>query len=181
LDRVTAITYNWRVISSPVKVCDRKELVREVNEAIVFGQLISDTLVKSIMWDEKKYSRSRTGRYVQRNMESQTKYCEDASVLRVSGTLVCGSCENFALNGRLTPRTSFCRSPSMRDAEISNAPAFSLSDLETFVVCQNIERYSRLMTEAMNTNKRLTLEKLLAEERKKLLTRCPLMISDTDD
>jgi hypothetical protein len=158
-----------------------KKLMREVNEAIVFDPLANDTLVKSTMWDEKKYSPSRTGPYVPRNMESPTKYCEDGSVLRVSGTFVGGSFESFALNGRLTPRTSFCRSPSMRDAERSNAPAVRLSDLETFVVCQNIRRYSRLMTEAMNTNKRLTLEKLLAEERKKLMTRCPVVISGTGD
>jgi hypothetical protein len=59
----------------------------------------------------------------------------------------------------------------MRDVMRANALGIRLSDLETFVVCQNIERYSRLMAEVTSTDKRLTLEKLLAEERAKLRTR----------
>jgi hypothetical protein len=178
---VTAIRYNWRDNSYSVKIYWRKKFVCEVNEPIVPDQLINDTLVKSVMWKEKKYSSSGTGACVQGNMESSEKYCEDGSVLRVSGTLAAGSSENFAPNGRLTPRASFCGSPSMRDADVSNAPGVRLSDLETFVLCQNIERYSKLMTETMNTAKRLTLERLLAEERSKLLTRCPVVISGTGD
>jgi hypothetical protein len=181
LDRVTALRYNWRDNSYFVKIYWRKKFVCEVNEPIVPDQLTEDTLVKSAMWKEKKYSPSRTGAYVQRNMESPEKYCEGGSVLRVSGTLAAGSSENFALNGRITPRASFCRSPSMRDADASSPPGVRLSDLETFVLCQNIERYSKLMTETMNTDKRLTLERLLAEERSKLLTRCPVVISGTGD
>jgi len=69
----------------------------------------------------------------------------------------------------------------MRDATPPNAPEIRLSDLETFVVCQNIERYLRLMTEVMNTDKRRTLEKLLAEERSKLQTRRADGISGTGD
>lgn len=65
----------------------------------------------------------------------------------------------------------------MRDAMVPNALGMRLSDLETFVVCQNIERYSRLMAEATSTDKRLTLEKLLAEELAKLRTRCLVVLS----
>ena len=102
-------------------------------------------------------------------MESRAKYCEGGSVLRVSGTFVRGSFEGSALTEGLAPRVGLCRKPSMHGALIPHAPGAKLSELETFVVCQNIKRYSRLMTEAMNTDKRLTLEKLLAEERTKLL------------
>ena len=87
--------------------------------------------------------------------------------MRVSGTFVRGSFEGSALTEGLAPRVGLCRKPSMHGALIP--PGAKLSELETFVVCQNIKRYSRLMTEAMNTDKRLTLEKLLAEERTKLL------------
>jgi hypothetical protein len=59
----------------------------------------------------------------------------------------------------------------MRDAMLPNALGIRLSDLEAFVVCQNIERYSRLMAEATSTDKRLLLEKLLAEELAKLRTK----------
>ena len=69
----------------------------------------------------------------------------------------------------------------MRDARIPNALEIRLSDLETFVVCQNIKRYLRLITEAMDAHERSTLEKLLAEERMKLQTRRPVAISDTDN
>jgi hypothetical protein len=65
----------------------------------------------------------------------------------------------------------------MHAAVVPNTFGISLSDLETFVVCQNIERYSRLMAEATSTDKRLTLEKLLAEERAKLRTRRLVVLS----
>jgi len=69
----------------------------------------------------------------------------------------------------------------MRDAGIPDALEIRLSDLETFVVCQNIKRYLRLIAEAMNAEERSTLEKLLAEERMKLQTRRPAAISGTDN
>jgi hypothetical protein len=96
------------------------------------------------------------------------KYCEDASVLRVSGTFRAESFETLALGEWLTPRNGLCGSHSLRDAMLLNALGVRLSDLETFVVWQNIERYSRLIAEATSTDQRLTLEKLLAEERAKL-------------
>jgi hypothetical protein len=94
------------------------------------------------------------------------KYCEDASVLRVSGTFGAGSFET--LSEWLTPRNGLYESHSLPDAMLLNALGVRLSDLETFVVWQNIERYSRLIAEATSTDQRLTLEKLLAEERAKL-------------
>lgn len=54
----------------------------------------------------------------------------------------------------------------MYDADVAHA--VRLSELETFVVCQNIQRYSQLMLQTIDTDKRSTLEKLLAEERAKL-------------
>ena len=69
----------------------------------------------------------------------------------------------------------------MRDAGKPDALEISSSDLETFVVCQNIKRYLRLIAEAMNADERSTLEKLLAEERMKLQTRRPVEISGTDN
>jgi hypothetical protein len=141
----------------------------EVNAGILFDQLINDTLTRSIVPEDKKYSVSIAQPYVRGNMESRAKYCKGGSASRVSGTFMRRSLEESALTERLTPRAGLCRKPSMRGALIPNAPGTSLSELETFVVCQNIERYSRLMTEAMTTDKRLTLEKLLAEERTKLL------------
>jgi hypothetical protein len=82
-----------------------------------------------------------------------------------------GSFETLALSEWLTPRTGLCGRHSMRDVTRLNALGIRLSDLETFVVCQNIERYSKLMAEATSTDKRIILEKLLAEERAKLRTR----------
>jgi hypothetical protein len=99
------------------------------------------------------------------------KYCEDASVLRVSGTFGAGSFETLTVSEWLTPRTGLCGSHLLRDAMLLNALGVRLSDLETFVVWQNIERYSRLIAEATSTDQRLTLEKLLAEERAKLRPR----------
>jgi hypothetical protein len=56
----------------------------------------------------------------------------------------------------------------MYSGRTPNALSITLSELEKFVVCQNIERYSRLMAETVDTEKRSTLERLLAEERMKL-------------
>jgi len=105
------------------------------------------------------------------------KYCGAATVLRVSQRFVAGSFETLALSEWLAPRTGLSRGHSTRDALVLNTLGMRLSDLETFVVCQNIERYSRLMAEATSTDKRLTLEKLLAEERAKLRTRCLVVLS----
>jgi hypothetical protein len=96
------------------------------------------------------------------------QYCEDASVLRVCRTFGAGSFETLALSEWLTPSTGLYGRHSLRDAMLPNALGVRLSDLETFVVWQNIERYSRLLAEATSTDQRLTLEKLLAEERAKL-------------
>ena len=97
--------------------------------------------------------------------------------MRIPQTFVAGSFESLA--EWVTPRTGLCSRHSPREAMVPDALEIRLSDLETFVVHQNIERYSRLMAEATSADKRLILEKLLAEERAKLPTRRLVVIFGT--
>jgi hypothetical protein len=103
--------------------------------------------------------------------EDGQKYCEDASVLRVPEAFGAESFETLAPSEWLTPHTGLYGRRCLDDAMLPNALGVRLSDLERFVVWQNIERYSRLLAEATSTVQRLTLEKLLAEERAKLRPR----------